>query len=143
MLKGIDKVISPELLKILASMGHGDTIVLGDRNFPAVTWGKQCVRADGVDGITMLEAILKLMPIDDDGDGEQIMLMGSGDLSDPDPVIWAQFESVVKKYEPNAKFKKVERHKFYEYSHESFATVQTTDNRPYACIILRKGYILD
>lgn len=64
MLKGIPSVISPELLKILAEMGHGDEIVIGDGNFPGTSLNERCVRCDGHGVPEMLEAILKLMPLD-------------------------------------------------------------------------------
>lgn len=64
MLKGIPPVISPELLKILMEMGHGDELVIADGNFPAASVTQRLVRADGLGGATMLDAILQLMPLD-------------------------------------------------------------------------------
>ena len=64
MLKGIPKIISPELLKVLSEMGHSDTIVLADGNFPAETFGKRVIRADGISGTAMLDAVLSLIPLD-------------------------------------------------------------------------------
>ena len=64
MLKGIPKIISPELLKILCEMGHGDEIVIADGNFPSENYGKRVIRADGVGGVEMLSAVLSLLPLD-------------------------------------------------------------------------------
>ena len=64
MLKGIPKIISPELLKILCEMGHGDEIVIADGNFPSENYGKRVIRADGIGGVVMLEAVLALIPLD-------------------------------------------------------------------------------
>lgn len=64
MLKGIPKIISPELLKILSEMGHGDELVIADGNFPAENYGKRVVRADGLGGVEMLKAVLSLIPLD-------------------------------------------------------------------------------
>ena len=64
MLKGIPNIISPELLKILDEMGHGDEIVIGDGNFPAASNAKRLIRCDGHNVPELLEAILKLMPLD-------------------------------------------------------------------------------
>ena len=64
MLKGIPKIISPELLKIMAEMGHGDEIVIGDGNFPGASMGQRLVRCDGHDAPALLEAMLKLFPLD-------------------------------------------------------------------------------
>ena len=64
MLKGIPNIISPELLKILAEMGHGDEIVIGDGNFPGQRINENCVRCDGHGVPELLDAILQLFPLD-------------------------------------------------------------------------------
>ncbi len=64
MLKGISSVISPELLKILMEMGHGDELVIGDGNFPAASTAQRLVRADGLGVPPLLEGILQLFPLD-------------------------------------------------------------------------------
>ena len=66
MLKGIPKILSPELLKVLCEMGHSDRIVIGDGNFPAETMGKDSmvIRYDGQDIPALLDAILTVFPID-------------------------------------------------------------------------------
>lgn len=64
-LKGISPLLQPELLKILAEMGHGDELVIGDGNFPAASMGKRCVRCDGHGVNELLDAILQLFPLDD------------------------------------------------------------------------------
>ena len=64
MLKNIPKILSPELLKTLCEMGHGDEIVIADGNFPAETFGKRVIRADGISGTAMLDAVLSLIPLD-------------------------------------------------------------------------------
>ena len=64
MLKGISPLLTPELLKIIAEMGHGDELVIGDSNFPAQSMGQRCVRCDGHKGDELLDAILQLFPLD-------------------------------------------------------------------------------
>lgn len=64
MLKGISKIVSPELIKTLCEMGHGDEIVIADGNFPAETFGRRVIRADGIGGAEMLKAVLSLIPLD-------------------------------------------------------------------------------
>ena len=64
MLKGITKIISPELLKILYEMGHRDEIVIADGNFPSENYGKRVIRADGLGGVELLSAVLSLIPLD-------------------------------------------------------------------------------
>ena len=77
MLKGISPLISPELLKILNEMGHGDEIVFADANFPTVSTGKQVVRADGIGAVELLDAVLQLFPLDQ-YDEDHFILMRSG-----------------------------------------------------------------
>ena len=64
MLKNVSPLISPELLKIIAEMGHGDEIVIADGNFPSHSVNGRVVRADGHGGVEMLDAILNLFPLD-------------------------------------------------------------------------------
>lgn len=71
MLKGIPKIISPELLKILCEMGHGDEIVLADANFPSENYGKRVIRAEAAGAEEMLKAIMDLIPLDDYVDNSQ------------------------------------------------------------------------
>ena len=58
MLKGISPIISPELLKIIAEMGHGDELVLADANFPGTSIGQKCVRCDGHGCAEVMRALL-------------------------------------------------------------------------------------
>ena len=76
MLKNIPKIVSPELLKTLAEMGHGDEIVIADGNFPAETFGKRVIRADGISGAAMLDAVLSLLPLDTYSDPNFILKIG-------------------------------------------------------------------
>ena len=64
MLKGISPLISPELLKVLDEMGHGDEIVLADANFPSSSIGQRVIRADGYGTAEILAAILRLFKLD-------------------------------------------------------------------------------
>ena len=63
MLKGISPLLSPDLLRTLAAMGHGDEIVIGDGNFPADSMGKRCIRCDGHGANEILDAILQVLPL--------------------------------------------------------------------------------
>ncbi|OON86842.1 hypothetical protein BXO88_06160 [Oribacterium sp. C9] len=139
MLKNISNKISPDLLKTLAEMGHGDTIVLGDCNFPSTSVGKRCLRADGVSASALLEAIMRLLPLDVNEPEPQVILMKSTDHPDYVPEIWGEFKKVIEKFEPKAKFCAVERNEFYEKSRNAFACVQTSEEKSFGCIILRKG----
>ena len=64
MLKNIPKILSPQLVKVLMEMGHGDEIVIADANFPSSSVSSNVIRADGLSGVDLLDAILKLFPLD-------------------------------------------------------------------------------
>ena len=140
MLKGISPLISPELLKILNEMGHGDEIVFADANFPTVSTGKQVVRADGIGAVELLDAVLQLFPLDQ-YDEDHFILM---EVVPGDPVktpIWDEYEEVLKKYEPEAHVHTLERFAYYERAKEAYCVVATGETAQYANIILKKGVV--
>ena len=99
MLKGISPLISPELLKILCEMGHGDEIVLADANFPSETTGKRVIRADGIGAADLLKAILPLFPLDTyEKDRFILMEVVSGDPVVP--TIWDDYKQILEEKEP-------------------------------------------
>lgn len=137
MLKTIPDIISPELLKILDEMGHGDEIVIGDANFPAVTCAKRLIRADGIGGEDILEAIMKLFPLDKVAkDNCFLMAVNEGE---PTPPIWERYANIIDRYEDCRKTAEVERYAFYEQAKQAFAVIQTGEKALYANIILKKG----
>ncbi len=141
MLKGISPLISPELLKTLAEMGHGDEIVIGDGNFPAATMGKRCIRCDGHTVPALLDAILQLFPLDTFVQAPvTLMQVVSGALAG-DPPIWAEFKQIIDMHAPGTKIGFEERFAFYERSKKAFATIQTGESALYANVILTKGVI--
>ncbi len=140
MLKGISPIISPELLKILMEMGHGDEIVIGDGNFPAASIAKRLVRLDGHGVNEILDAVLKLFPLDTYVDAPVgLMQVMPGD--DVVPVIWDEYRKTVDKYEPGRKFGYIERFEFYERAKNAYAVVATGEGALYANIILKKGVV--
>jgi len=140
-LKGIPSVISPELMHALMSMGHGDEIVIADGNFPAASTAKILIRADGIDAVTMLEAILKFLPIDDYADDHAVVMqVVPGD--NVVPVIWNKFEQALKLAEGDRfKLTQLERFAFYERSKKAYAIIATSESAQYANIILKKGVV--
>lgn len=112
MLKGVPKLVSPELIKVLCEMGHGDEIVIADGNFPSETCGQRVVRADGLGGVEILDAVLSLIPLDTYSD-ENFMLMQTTN-GDPTPEIWAKYDKVANKRDKNVRKAEIERYAFYE-----------------------------
>ncbi len=141
MLKGISPLISPELLKTLAEMGHGDEIVIGDGNFPAATMGKRCIRCDGHAVPALLDAILQLFPLDTFVEAPVTLMQVVPGATHSDPPIWAEFRTIVEKHQSGTKIGFEERFAFYERSKKAFATIQTGESALYANVILKKGVI--
>lgn len=141
MLKGISPLIQPELLKILAEMGHGDELVIGDANFPAASMGKRCVRCDGHKVTDILDAILKLFPLDTFVEKPIILMQVVPGTLAQDPPIWKEIKSIVDKHEPGSAMDWIERYPFYQRSQQAFATIQTGETSLYACVIIKKGVI--
>lgn len=139
MLKGVSKVVSPELIKILCEMGHGDEIVIADGNFPSASNGKRVVRADGIGGVEMLKAILALIPLDTYVD-ENFLLMQTVQ-GDPTPEIWADYYQVATEMDDNFRPGNIERFAFYERAKQAYAIVATGESQIYANIIIKKGVI--
>jgi len=140
MLKGISAVLSPDLLKLLFEMGHGDEIVLADANFPGVSVAKRLVRADGLSITTLLGAILPLFPLDTYADPLLMMQPVEGDHLDP--AVEADYMDIVHLHEPNASAPvPIERYAFYDRARQAFGVVMTGEARPYGNIILKKGVL--
>ena len=142
MLKGIPKVLSPQLVKVLMEMGHGDEIVLGDGNFPASSLGPTVVRADGHGVPTLLEAILQLMPLDPYV-ARPVALM---QVTPGDPVetpIWETYRSLLQADPKGGCIEEVERFAFYERARHAYAIVATSETALYANIILKKGVVTE
>ena len=141
MLKGISPILQPELLKIIAEMGHGDEIVIGDANFPAASMGKRCVRCDGHKVTDVLDAILQLLPLDTFVETPVTLMSVVPGTAAGDPPIWAEIRNIVEKNEPGKKIEFIERFPFYDRSRQAYATIQTGETALYACVILKKGVI--
>ena len=140
MLKNIPSIISPELLKVLAEMGHSDEIVIGDGNFPAASNAKRLIRADGHGVPELLDAILKLLPLDTYVEAP-VMLMQVTPGDDVDPVIWKEYRKIVDANQDNVKFEEIERFAFYERARDAYAIVATGESALYANVILKKGVV--
>ena len=142
MLKGIPDLVSPELLKILHEMGHGDDLVIGDSNYPAASNARLLVRADGHGVSEVLDAILALFPLDSYVDCPvSLMQVVPGDPTVP--AVQDSIRAIVRKYEKrgDAAIETVERFAFYERAKKAYAILATTEKGAYGCIIIKKGVI--
>lgn len=138
MLKGVASCVSPDLLKILAEMGHGDEIVLADAHFPGHSFNARVLRADGLGIATLLDGVLPLFELDSYAPPLVMMAAVPGDRLDPK--VEAAYMKVIRKYAPGAKApERVERFAFYERAKKAFAVVMTGETAKYGNIILKKG----
>ncbi len=143
MLIGIPPIISPELIKVLMEMGHGDEIILADGNFPAAACAKRLVRSDGQNVPELLDAVLQFFPLDPYVDhAVGLMAVVPGDPAEP--TIWDEYKKILQKHDSNFKgFEFVERFAFYERTREAYAVVATSEKALYANVILKKGLVVE
>ncbi len=146
MLKGIPSVLSPELLKVLAEMGHSDRLVIGDGNFPGESMGKNAkvIRCDGMDIVTLLDAILKVFPIDDYVDHPVLLMqLMDRDVGKIEVPIWEDYKRLVSMHDSRgeAAIEHMERFAFYEEAKKCYAVLTTSDKAVYANIIIQKGVV--
>ncbi len=145
MLKGIPKILSPELLKVLCEMGHGDRIVIADGNFPAQSMGKDgiVIRMDGHGTCEILEAVLKVFPLDTYVEHPlNLMQVMEGDTVETP--IWERYKELVKEADERgeAVIGQIERFAFYEEARKAYAVVATGEGALYANIMLQKGVVV-
>lgn len=141
MLKNIDSLLTPELLQVLAAMGHGDDIAIVDANFPAESQGPPVVRLGGIEATRVLDAVLSIMPLDDftPEAAWRMEVVGQPDAEMP---IFDEFRKIIAARE-GASFRlgSLERFKFYERASQCFAIVATGEARLYGNVILKKGVV--
>jgi len=146
MLKGIPKILSPELLKVLCEMGHGDRLVIADGNFPAQSIGKNSVviRCDGLGVPELLEAVLKVFPLDTYVE-KPVSLMEVAPGDNVETPIWDTYKEIIARYDKRGAetVGMIERFAFYEEARKAYAIVATSEEALYANIILQKGVVVD
>ncbi len=146
MLKGIPKILSPELLKVLCEMGHSDRLVIADGNFPSESMGKNAkvIRMDGHGATEVLEAILEVFPLDSYVE-KPVNLMEVMPGDNVETPIWDEYKKVVcKHYADGAdKIGHIERFAFYDEAKTAYAIIATGESALYANVMLQKGVVVD
>lgn len=139
MLKGINPLLGPDLLQALAAMGHGDQIVIADRNFPSHRIGERVVDLRGHDAPTVVAAICELLPLDL-STGQPVLRMKTADGGFPE--VHAQVADVVGPLlDESQSIGEIERFAFYDQAKRAYLVVATGESRPYGDFILTKGVI--
>ncbi|XP_026873456.2 fucose mutarotase [Electrophorus electricus] len=145
-LKGIPSILTPELLYALAKMGHGDELVLADANFPVSSvckCGPVEIRADGLHIPELLEAILKLLPLDTYValPAAVMELVESDRQRGLQVPVWLHYSKLLKQAGSHGNLDMIERFAFYERSKKAFAVVATGETALYGNLIIKKGVI--
>ena len=145
MLKRIPSVLSPELLKVLCEMGHGDRIVIGDGNFPAESVGAahKVIRCDGHSGCELLEAILRVMPLDTYVE-KPVTLMQVVPGDKVETPVWDEYGKIIARYDARGAdaVGHIERFRFYDEAATAYAVVATGETALYANVMLQKGVVI-
>ena len=145
MLKGISKILSPELLKVLCEMGHSDKLVIADGNFPAESMGKNAIviRMDGHGVCDVLDAILQLFPLDTYVE-KPVNLMQVIPGDNVETPIWNEYEKIINKYDERGKkaIGQIERFAFYEEAKTAYAIIATGESALYENVMLQKGVVV-
>ncbi len=142
MLRGIPSVLSPDLLAVLCEMGHGDEIVIGDMNYPAAaTASNALIFANNVDSIRLLDAILRLMPLDRYVDKPFLIMERMAVDSRLFLPVHEDYFRLAEKYDPRGRdcVGYINRFDFYDRARDAYCVVATGETSPYGCTILRKG----
>ena len=146
MLKGVPKILSPELLKVLAEMGHSDRIVIADGNFPAESMGKNAIviRADGHGIPELLDASLTVFPLDAYVEKPAVLMqLMDRDVGRVETPIWDEYKSIIAKHDERGAeaLRNIDRFEFYEEAKKCYAIIATGESAIYANIMLQKGVI--
>lgn len=140
MLRNIPKILPPELVKIMMEMGHSDVLIIADANFPGTAHAKKIIRMDGIMIPELLEAVLKLFPLDNFIDNPVRLMRNLP--TEPVPEIWETYRELLEKYDQDGAFHDfefIDRLPFYEIAEDAVVIVQTGDESRYGNIILQKG----
>lgn len=146
MLKGIDPRLNADVLYVLRAMGHGDTLIIADTNFPSNSVARSTVHGDllRMDNLTAgdaVAAILSLMPLDTfvDDFAARMELVGDADSV---PSVQQEVQAAINAAEGSARpMIGIERFDFYDMARQSYAVIQTGERRFYGCFMLRKGVV--
>ncbi len=147
MLLGVPKLLSPEIIATLCEMGHSDVVVIGDANFPGKKIAEQAgikfLRADGISGTALLDAILSIIPCDEYVDEPVKLMQKTATDADLDIPIWAEYEKIVAKHDKRGKnaMRFVERFDFYDITKQAYCIIQSGEEAIYANVMVQKGVI--
>ena len=146
MLKGIPKILPPELLKVLCEMGHSDRLVIADGNFPSESMGKNAkvIRMDGHGVPEILDAVLSVFPLDSYVESPAVLMelmdCDKGKIATP---IWDEYKKIISKHDDRGEkaVSNIDRFRFYDEARECYCIIATGESAVYANIMLQKGVV--
>lgn len=138
MLKNISPLISPDLLKCLAEMGHGDELCIADGNYPCNSMNENVIRLDGQNIPELLEAILFIFPLDNESEFNVILMDNERERK---PLVWKKYIEALSSSNERYKVDYLERFTFYKRSRKCYAIIATGEKSLFANIILKKGVV--
>ena len=144
MLKNIPSILTPDLLKVLMEMGHGDELLLADGNYPRFGHPERVIRCDGHGIPELLDAILRFMPLDSYVEHPvNLMEVMPGDTVETP--IWDTYKEIIRKYDDrgDAVVGNIERFAFYDEAKTAYAIIATGESALYANVMLQKGVVTD
>ena len=146
MLKGIDNRLNADVLHVLRAMGHGDTLVIADTNFPADSIARQTatgtlLRMENLTAAEAVQAVLSVLPLDTFVEDFAARMEVVGQPADI-PAVQAEVQAEIDRAEGRPRtMLSIERFAFYAAAKQAYAVIQTGERRFYGCFILRKGVI--
>jgi Fucose dissimilation pathway protein FucU len=141
MLINVNPLISPEILQLIRSMGHGDKFVLSDANFPSYSHANKLYRMDGLSIPEAAEALLSHFPLDSFIPHPVERMEIDGKPDEINEVHQDLIDTVKKVSGDNWKIGSIERQKFYVEAKKTMAVITTSDTRPYGCFMFTKGVL--
>jgi L-fucose mutarotase len=141
MLKGVDPLLSGELLKILDEMGHGDQLLLVDRNYPAAASGRPVIRLGEVGVVRAMTAILTVFPLDEFVEHPLQRMEVDQVAARTTPEQDAVLDLARGSHPVRLDWGVIPRLDFYERAGDAYAVVHTLESQPWGCFILTKGVI--
>ncbi|MEO5533773.1 MAG: RbsD/FucU domain-containing protein [Pseudolysinimonas sp.] len=140
MLKGVDPLLSGELLKVLDEMGHGDVLVIADRNFPSYSRGLPVVRVDA-GAVEIVKAVLSVFPLDTFVDRPFARMGSDDDPTAENPVQAAALDAAIAAHGGGLTVEAIPRSDFYPRADLGYAVIHTLETAPYCNFLLTKGVV--
>ncbi len=140
MLIGLPALLGPEMLFTLRAMGHGDELAIVDGNYPAEEHGRRVIRADGLELIPVLDAVLQVLPVDDFVPQAIFRATVKGDPAALDPV-HQEIIDVCARRAPGFAVVPLAGDAFYDRVRAAHTIIATSEPRLYGNVIVRKGVI--